>query len=111
LTSIIFITIILNHQVGGSEGAGAVAELLKARGVRLEVIVDEGGIIIEDGFPPFTDGPIAIVGTSEKVCWFSGSRFLVTAWEFPSFQHFCLISLIDHPTTFRMPVGVHEYPD
>lgn len=59
-------------QVGGNEGAGAVAELMKARGVQLEVIVDEGGIIIEEGISPFTDVPVAIVGTSEKVCWDKG---------------------------------------
>ena len=43
------------------------ASLLRGRGVQFEVLVDEGGVIIEEGIQPFTDVPVAIIGTSEKV--------------------------------------------
>lgn len=34
---------------------------------QLEMVLDEGGVIIEDGLPPLTRTPIALVGTAEKV--------------------------------------------
>lgn len=33
----------------------------------LEIIIDEGGLILRDGMPPLAHGPLAIVGTAEKV--------------------------------------------
>ena len=44
------------------------ARLLRSRGVRLEFVLDEGGIVVLDGVPPFVSAPVAIVGTAEKVC-------------------------------------------
>ncbi len=55
-------------QVGGYFGAAKVAELLQSRGVVLEIVMDEGGTVFRDGMRPFTTDPVAIVGTTEKVC-------------------------------------------
>jgi hypothetical protein len=40
--------------------------LLASRGVKLDIIVDEGPGINVDGYPPYTDYPLALVGTAEK---------------------------------------------
>ncbi|GFR46955.1 hypothetical protein Agub_g8605, partial [Astrephomene gubernaculifera] len=55
-----------DEEVGGRLGAGAAAELLAARGVQLGALVDEGGVVLEDGMRPFLGGPVALVGTAEK---------------------------------------------
>ena len=54
-----------DEEVGGEAGAAAVAELLKSRGVRPFLVLDEGGAIAE-GFLPGLDRPIATVGIAEK---------------------------------------------
>jgi carboxypeptidase PM20D1 len=46
--------------------AAAVANLLKQRGVTLEMIVDEGSAVAMDGLPPFYRQPVALVATAEK---------------------------------------------
>jgi carboxypeptidase PM20D1 len=56
-----------DEEVGGSQGAGHIAALLAQRGERLDIILDEGGQILLDGFPPLTTYPTAIIGTAEKV--------------------------------------------
>ena len=56
-----------DEETGGMKGAAMVAEALKSRGVRLEVIVNEGGIIVQEGLRHVIDKSIAMVGTSEKV--------------------------------------------
>jgi hypothetical protein len=56
-----------DEEVGGSEGAGRIAALLAQRGEQLDIILDEGGQILLDGFPPLTTYPTAIIGTAEKV--------------------------------------------
>jgi carboxypeptidase PM20D1 len=55
-----------DEEVGGELGAGAIAALLRRRGVELEVVVDEGTAVMTDGFPPLTTKPFALVGTAEK---------------------------------------------
>lgn len=42
------------------------AALLAERGIELEVIWDEGTVIMRDGFPPITNSPFALVATAEK---------------------------------------------
>ena len=54
-----------DEEVGGAAGAGEIARLLKARGVQLEMVLDEGGII-GDGILPGVSGPVALVGIAEK---------------------------------------------
>mmetsp|Transcript_36717 Transcript_36717/g.81684 ORF Transcript_36717/g.81684 Transcript_36717/m.81684 type:complete len:520 (-) Transcript_36717:537-2096(-) len=56
-----------DEEVGGRLGSGEVARYLADQGVRLDVVIDEGGLIIEDGMKPFTTHPIALVGTAEKL--------------------------------------------
>ena len=56
-----------DEEVGGELGAAAIARLLVSRGVQLEFVLDEGGIVLLDGVPPFVTAPVGIVGTAEKV--------------------------------------------
>ena len=54
-----------DEEVGGANGATAIAELLHSRGVSLGSLLDEGGNVIE-GFLPGVTNPIGVVGISEK---------------------------------------------
>jgi len=54
-----------DEEVGGEAGAAAIVELLKSRGVRPFLVLDEGGAIVE-GFLPGLGRPIATVGIAEK---------------------------------------------
>ncbi len=54
-----------DEEIGGYHGALAIAELLAARGVALEAVIDEG-LVITEGVLPGLDPPLAIIGISEK---------------------------------------------
>jgi carboxypeptidase PM20D1 len=54
-----------DEEVGGSNGAREIAALLRARGVELEMALDEGGVI-GDGLLPGVNSPVALVGVAEK---------------------------------------------
>ena len=54
-----------DEEVGGTRGAREIAALLKRRGVRLEMVLDEGGVI-GDGVMPGVAAPTALVGIAEK---------------------------------------------
>ena len=54
-----------DEEVGGVAGAREIAALLKARGVELEMVLDEGGVI-GDGILPGISEPVALVGIAEK---------------------------------------------
>ncbi len=54
-----------DEEVGGTRGAAAVAELLKSRGVRPFLVLDEGGAIAEGSLPGLAK-PIAMIGIAEK---------------------------------------------
>lgn len=54
-----------DEEVGGESGALAAAELLRARGVQPEYVLDEGGAVIV-GVVPGLDAPVAAVGIAEK---------------------------------------------
>jgi carboxypeptidase PM20D1 len=54
-----------DEEVGGTRGARAIAALLKGRGVQLEMVLDEGGVI-GDGLFPGISPPTALVGIAEK---------------------------------------------
>ncbi|KAL4858195.1 N-fatty-acyl-amino acid synthase/hydrolase [Chlorella vulgaris] len=59
-----------DEEVGGTAGAGAISALLQSRGVQLELVLDEGGVVMMDGIsgPSFrlVEQPVALVGTAEK---------------------------------------------
>lgn len=54
-----------DEEIGGTEGAAAVASLLAERGIRPAFVVDEGGAVV-DGMIPGLAGPAAVVGIAEK---------------------------------------------
>ncbi len=54
-----------DEEIGGKQGAKAVAQLLADRGVHLSWVLDEGGVIIQ-GVIPGVAGPVALVGVAEK---------------------------------------------
>ena len=54
-----------DEEVGGDEGAKQIAELLASRGVALEWVIDEGGLIATDFLPGIERG-VAVVGIAEK---------------------------------------------
>lgn len=54
-----------DEEVGGTRGARAIAALLKSRGVELEMVLDEGGVI-GDGVLAGVSAPTALVGIAEK---------------------------------------------
>ncbi len=54
-----------DEEVGGQRGAAATAELLEARGVKLDFVVDEGAIVAE-GIVPGVESPVAMIGIAEK---------------------------------------------
>jgi len=56
-----------DEEVGGTGGAAKVAELLRSRGVKLDIVVDEGGLIIAEGMKGLTTHPVALIGCAEKV--------------------------------------------
>ncbi|NMO23690.1 M20/M25/M40 family metallo-hydrolase, partial [Pyxidicoccus fallax] len=54
-----------DEEVGGHEGAEAMAKLLRERGVTLESVLDEGGMMLT-GTVPGVKAPVALVGVAEK---------------------------------------------
>jgi carboxypeptidase PM20D1 len=54
-----------DEEVGGTRGAREIAALLEHRGVKLEMVLDEGGVIA-DGVLPGISRPVALVGIAEK---------------------------------------------
>ncbi len=54
-----------DEEIGGAQGAVAIAALLKERGVELGSLMDEGGSLVE-GFLPGVERQIGLIGISEK---------------------------------------------
>jgi carboxypeptidase PM20D1 len=54
-----------DEELGGLEGAAKIGQLLKSRGVEIEFLQDEGGLITK-GMVPGVKEPVAVIGTSEK---------------------------------------------
>ncbi len=54
-----------DEEVGGQDGAKAVAEYLQEQGIELEFVLDEGGVITE-GMLTAVERPVAIIGVAEK---------------------------------------------
>lgn len=54
-----------DEEISGHQGAQAIAARLAARGVTPELVLDEGGTIL-DGLVPGVDRPVASIGLGEK---------------------------------------------
>lgn len=54
-----------DEEIGGVNGALAVAKQLKSRGIEADFVLDEGGYVTEYMVPGVSQ-PVALVGTSEK---------------------------------------------
>ena len=54
-----------DEEVGGASGAKKIAALLGHRGIELDMVLDEGGVIA-DGLVPGITLPVALVGIAEK---------------------------------------------
>lgn len=54
-----------DEEVAGT-GAGRIAALLEARGVRAGLVLDEGGAVVEPGVVRGVRRPLAVVGVTEK---------------------------------------------
>jgi len=54
-----------DEEIGGLEGAEKIGQLLKSRGVEIEFLQDEGGLVTK-GMVPGVKEPVAVIGTSEK---------------------------------------------
>lgn len=55
-----------DEEVGGEQGAAAIAALLAERGIRPWFSLDEGMAIAEPGATSFSEKPMALVGVAEK---------------------------------------------
>jgi carboxypeptidase PM20D1 len=62
---IIYLAIGHDEELGGRDGAGATAALLRERGVELEFTLDEGGAVVSGAVPGF-EAPLALIGIAEK---------------------------------------------
>lgn len=56
-----------DEELGGSRGAGQLGQLLKSRGIRPLLVLDEG-MTITTGLAPGIDAPVALIGVGEKGC-------------------------------------------
>jgi len=54
-----------DEEIGGDEGASAIVDTLKDRGITFDYVLDEGGAIVEN-MVPGVDQPVGVVGISEK---------------------------------------------
>jgi len=54
-----------DEEVGGEQGALAIAQLLAQRGAPVESVLDEGGAIVQSAVPGVAS-PLALIGTAEK---------------------------------------------
>ncbi|WP_417589531.1 M20 family peptidase [Owenweeksia hongkongensis] len=54
-----------DEEIGGNEGAKAMAAILEKRATRAWMVIDEGGTLA-NGIVPGIEGTVALIGTSEK---------------------------------------------
>lgn len=54
-----------DEEIGGDEGAQAIVDILKDRGITFDYVLDEGGAIVEN-MVPGVNQPVGVVGISEK---------------------------------------------
>ena len=53
-----------DEEIGGGDGAAAVAQYLREQGTNLKLLLDEGGVVLEHS--PLLDQPMAVIGIAEK---------------------------------------------
>jgi carboxypeptidase PM20D1 len=53
-----------DEEIGGHEGAAAIARRFEEEGVRPYLVLDEGGLVVEGMLP--VDAPVALIGVAEK---------------------------------------------
>jgi Peptidase family M20/M25/M40 len=82
-----------DEEVGGPNGARAVAALLVKRSTRLAVVLDEGMSVLSDGLGALVRTPVAMVGTAEKartwllsVCLNQASKYLCLSVHRPCLE-------------------------
>ena len=73
-TQTIYLAFGHDEEVGGAKGASKIADLLKKRGVRASMTLDEGGFLA-DGLVPGIENTVAIVNLAEK--GFASFRLIV----------------------------------
>ncbi len=61
----VYIALGCDEEQGGSRGSKIISELLTERGVRLAMVLDEGGSVIS-GMISFLNAPVALIGIAEK---------------------------------------------
>ncbi len=61
----LYLSIGHDEEIGGGQGAAAIAAVLAERGVHFEFVLDEGGAVVED-FLPGASGAVALLGIGEK---------------------------------------------
>lgn len=54
-----------DEEIGGTQGAAKIAELLEQRGVKLAFTLDEG-LVVTDGILSGIDQPVAVIGIAER---------------------------------------------
>ncbi len=54
-----------DEEIGGIDGAKAIAEILESEGIQAHMVLDEGGTITS-GLVPGFDQPVGLIGTGEK---------------------------------------------
>jgi carboxypeptidase PM20D1 len=54
-----------DEEIGGAKGAQPIAKLLESRGVKAELLIDEGGMITKEKVPGVSK-PVALIATGEK---------------------------------------------
>lgn len=107
-----------DEEMGGREGAKPMAEYLKAKGIKADFLLDEGGII-SDGMVPFVDRPVALVAIAEKgyVCFrlsveSNGGHSSMPPAESPvEILASVLQKIHDHPFDCRMTTPLQKFID
>ena len=55
-----------DEELGGRQGAKAIAKVLESKGVHLQFVLDEGGEITIKKVPAMEERPVAVIDTAEK---------------------------------------------
>lgn len=56
-----------DEEIGGPNGAAALAQLMRKQNAKVSIVWDEGMVVLSDGLGNLIKQPVAMIGTSEKV--------------------------------------------